>query len=62
MVKCWAVNPVDRPQFTTLQQDLDQFEEVYENKYGSYDLPIYKKPVGGKREDAMRRRRKKRVP
>ena len=49
MIKCWAEKPEDRPAFSTLRQDLDDFDAIYESQYAHYELPKYqKKPAGAK--------------
>ena len=66
MIGCWAEKPESRPIFSTLRQDLDDFDAAIEAKYADYDKPKYRKDKpktkkGGQREAAMagRVRRKK---
>ena len=69
MLSCWEENPEKRPPFSTLRQDLDDFDTAIEGKYSHYEQPQYekvqsrRKPQGkqGDRENKMagRVRRKK---
>ena len=47
MNNCWSFEPEDRPQFSFLLQELEQFHEKCETLLADYIMPVRTRPIDG---------------